>query len=205
MRRLQSPDWRRLLLRCALLLAVSHATYSATADDAKLRAHLDRGLELGKQGKWDESLAELRKATALAPQSAEAHYSLGVALFWTRQYFDARKELGHALRLAPTLAEAHFFLGRAIEEDGGDLVSAADHLESAVEHGARAAEVYRSLGLTLTKLGDFGGAIRAYRQASTLRPELLDVRNLLGLALVEVGDIGGAAAVYRQILADNPA
>ena len=205
MRGLLSLDWRRFFLAATLLLGISHAAYSAPADETKIRAYLDRGFALGKQGKWNESIAELRQAVALAPQSAEARYSLGVALFWTRQYSAAHTELQEAVRLGPGLAAAHFFLGRAIEADGGDLVRAAGHLEKAAQLEPRSPEIYRSLGSTLSRIGDLGGAIRAYREAARLRPDTLDVRNLLGLALVEVGDLSGAIAVYQQILADNPA
>lgn len=194
---------RGLIPLGALLLTASLAVYTAPAPDSQIRPYLDRGLELGKEGKWNEAITELRKATTLAPQSAEVRYSLGVALFWTHQYSAARHELEQSLGIDPKLAAAHFFLGCSIEAGGGDLLQAAHHLEKAVEYGARAAEVYRRLGLTLTKLGDLGGAIHSYREALKTSPDALDIRNLLGLALIEAGDLNGAIAMFRQMLAAN--
>lgn len=81
-----------------LMLGVS---VLAGAED--IRPYLRRGLELGKQGKWVEAIDQLRRAAALEPASPEAHYSLGVTLFWTRQFSEAREELEQTLRLSPTI------------------------------------------------------------------------------------------------------
>src|SRR5437868_128270 len=103
--------------RCnAPALLIAFVALAVAGDD--IRSHLQRGLEFGKQGRWSDALGELKAAVKLEPGSAEAHYSLGVALFWTRRWPAARQELERALHINPRLAEAHFFLGHVLENSG---------------------------------------------------------------------------------------
>ena len=92
-----SDEMQVVQLAFALGLLIASPAIAGPQD---IRPYLKRGLELGKQGKWSEAIAELRRAVELQPASAEAHYSLGVALFWTRQLPAARQELE---RFAPAL------------------------------------------------------------------------------------------------------
>src|SRR5687768_18504779 len=96
-----------------------------------VRAYIDRGFQLGKEGKWPEALLQLRRAVEIDPTSAEAHYSLGVSLFWTKQVQSAIEELKLALRLDPHLAPAHHFLAQGLREIG-EWHGAAHHFEEAI-------------------------------------------------------------------------
>ena len=60
----------------------------------------------------------LRKAVALAPNSAAARFALGNALFQSGQLEAAIPELNAALRQEPRLKQAYFLLGRAYSKLG---------------------------------------------------------------------------------------
>ena len=60
------------------------------------------------------------------------------------------------------------------------------------------------LGNVLRKAGDFGGAIRVFREGGRVHPDDLELRNNLGLALIEVRDFEAAIAEYQGLLSRYP-
>ena len=57
------------------------------------------------------AIAEYQKLIALVPESAEAHYNLGLALKYKDQFDEPVGELRKAIALQPSLQEAHYTLG----------------------------------------------------------------------------------------------
>lgn len=66
------------------------------------------------------------------------------------------------------------------------------------------AGAYFRLGATLHRKGDLDGAIRAYRQALTLKPDDAETHCSLGLALNGRGDLDNAVRAYRRAIQINP-
>src|SRR6266700_17876 len=85
------------------------------------------------QSKFDEAITYysqaaqwLRKAVALAPDSAAAHFALGNALFQSGKFENAIPELQTSLRFEPRMKQAYFLLGRAYTKlDRKDEAAAA--------------------------------------------------------------------------------
>ena len=67
---------------------------------------------------YSQAIEWLRKAAALAPDSAAARFALGNALFQNGQTEAAIPELNAALRLEPRMKQAYFLLGRAYSKLG---------------------------------------------------------------------------------------
>ena len=53
-------------------------------------AHLDLGLVLGREGKLDEAVAQVKRAVALAPSQPGAQMFLGIFLFQGNHVQEAR-------------------------------------------------------------------------------------------------------------------
>ena len=90
-------------------------------------------------GKLDEAIAECNQALRLKPDSAEAHYRLGLLRYEKYYVEESRKDLrsaiaeyGEALRLNPKHAQAHHGLAEALEKKG-DAAGALEHSRAASE------------------------------------------------------------------------
>jgi Flp pilus assembly protein TadD len=78
-----------------------------------------------RTGRSQEALAAITRAVQLAPQNAEAHNNLGLALMQVGRPRDAVASLRTAAELNPQYAEAHYNLGHALIA-AGDPAGAAD-------------------------------------------------------------------------------
>ena len=71
-----------------------------------------------KQGKTDEAISALRRATSLDPKSFEASWALGRAYILVERFNDAVESLQAAVALAPARSDAHYQLGLAFKRLG---------------------------------------------------------------------------------------
>jgi Flp pilus assembly protein TadD len=89
---------------------------------AMLNALLNNGTALAQQRKYDEAIAEFRKAVALAPDSAEAHVYLALSLLLAKRNAEGVVELRKATAL--DAVKANDFVTRAMQ-----LPASADNLD----------------------------------------------------------------------------
>ncbi len=66
----------------------------------------------GQEATRDEAIASARRAVALAPELAEAHVALGLALSLTHDHAAAEREFETAIELDARSFEAHYFYAR---------------------------------------------------------------------------------------------
>jgi tetratricopeptide (TPR) repeat protein len=67
-----------------------------------------------RQGKHGAAEAAYRKAIALKPDLAEAHFNLGIVLYNLRKLGEAEAAYRKTIALQPEFAEAYYFLGIAL-------------------------------------------------------------------------------------------
>jgi len=120
-----------------------------------------RGRTLERDGRFDESLAILRKAAAADPGLFDARFALGRSLDLAGEYDEARAELEAALKLADpsardmvlsALAISYAFEGKAGDAAGYyrkqfDAQLAAGQLDTAAATANAMARVYLECGL----------------------------------------------------------
>lgn len=96
--------------------------------------HLLQALVYYDEQKYDEAIAEFKKAVELNPNLAEAHYNLGV-VYLTKELFDeAIAEFKRAIDIAPEFAPAHNNLA-IIYYSKGEYSLAIEHCDRAIELG----------------------------------------------------------------------
>lgn len=74
-------------------------------------SHYVLGLVLRAQGKWDEAVATLTRASALDPRGRTAAYRLAETHLWMRSYPEALRNFDRAISLEPQIVDA--YLGKA--------------------------------------------------------------------------------------------
>ncbi len=89
---------------------------------------LARGREAMSRGDFPAAAAAYGEAVRLAPQVAELHSDLGLALYSNGQPLEASREFAQALELEPALTASHYFLGASLAESG-QCAAALPYLE----------------------------------------------------------------------------
>ncbi|MEO7331473.1 MAG: tetratricopeptide repeat protein, partial [Minicystis sp.] len=217
------PEVQRALMRARVfVVAETPARVSADAfEDARYEAQLlldtDKGREalylcalgnlLARQGDVEGAKSRFAEALKIDPSSPLAHAGLGLALTAHKEGLpQAKSELEAALRSRPDLMSALVALGQ-IKLAEGDLVSAADRLESALRTGddfnARMA-----LGSVRVQQQKPAEAIEHFQRAAQLDPRSADALTSLGQALLGLGKADEAERALRaalQLRQDQPA
>jgi tetratricopeptide (TPR) repeat protein len=119
-----------------------------------------------------------RRALALTPDAAEAHFQLGTALFVQDKVEAAERCFRRAVALKPAHALAHYDLGlcrlRQKDRDG-----AAAAFRAALRYRPGYADAHRNLGDVLAQQGKDAEALAHLEEAVRLAPEDEQARRLL--------------------------
>lgn len=139
------------------------------ANDADLESSI--GAVARRQGKWDEAIKHLTRATELNPRSSSDAWEVAVAYFYLRDYAAAQRYLDQALALAPDWALAHAFKAQVFLSWNGDTLRARQAVEQAVAHA---------------DLGQLVGFLASARYLVTRNPRYFDA--LEGLRAKDLQD-----------------
>ncbi len=170
----------RRILPVGLALAVALGWVTARRVDA-YRTEL---------GIWRDTVAEV-------PDSARAHYNLGVLLGRDHRRAEAVAQFHEALRLNPGYAEAHNNLGSILFQEGR-IREAVAQCERAVALNPKLAVAHYNLGRALFGLDRGPEAIAEYEQALHLDPEYAAAALNLGAALLKAGRTQEAIARLQE-------
>lgn len=115
-------------------------------------AHHLYGFWLAQQGRFDESLAELKRAAELDPLSAGIAADVSLPLMYQGKYNAAREQCREALQLDPGYDIAQFLLGWT-DVEAGEFNEAIPELEKAQAMGS-VPIIMSYLGYAYAKSGD---------------------------------------------------
>jgi tetratricopeptide (TPR) repeat protein len=152
---------------------------------------------------FDKALADARTAVSLAPELAEAHYVLAVALeLGFLDFARANEEFERALALAPGSARMLSAYSRNAAELG--------HTAAAIATARRAVvldplnfHMHRQAGIVFLLARQYADAIAAYRTAISLQPDYVRNYALLGGAQYGLGDFAAARSSCEVARADQ--
>jgi tetratricopeptide (TPR) repeat protein/S1-C subfamily serine protease len=139
---------------------------------------IEYGNQLYRLGKYTEAVEALNRAIALEPNSLNAHYAKGLALWVSGDNTTALKALDRAIALVPQ------FIAAAPKTKKSDFYY-----------------LWKYRSLSLRDLGDNRGALAAISEAIRLEPEDIILLNEKALLLSRLNDKKGAIAIYNLILA----
>ena len=153
-------------------------TRAIAVTDNNYLAHLNLGVDLAAQGRFQDARAELNTSIAENPDQSHARNSLGTVLYNLGQKDDAIAQFSQAIRLAPNDAEPHANLGNALV-DAGRIDDAIGELNTALRLNPRMANVYFGLGRVLVLQNRPGDAATYFTQALRINPNFTEARKQL--------------------------
>ncbi len=161
--------------------------------------HMDRAVDLMKNGEYEAAVPEWNQALELAPREWRAHNSLGVALMETGKVDEAIGHYHEALALNPEYAEAHNNLGEASARKG-DVKEAIAQFEKATVSDPSYAVAHANLGRVLVRAGRADEALVHMSRVVELTPDAAEAHRNLGHALAEQGNFAEASAQLAEAI-----
>jgi TolB-like protein/Tfp pilus assembly protein PilF len=149
----------------------------------------------------EEVKSLIDRALALAPNSPEAHFALGLFFYWGhREYENALAEFNRTLELQPNSADARAYCAWVYRRRGEWKRSLADS-QRAEELDPRDASIPTNIGVTCNMLRLWKDAERAELRALAIDPHNTQAAMFLVLTrLTTTGDVDSA----RRALDDFP-
>jgi tetratricopeptide (TPR) repeat protein len=219
------PELREAYYGLGQTLKQIAATHRHAPPSADTAAENSLGFSLGQKRDLNSALEHLNRAIVLSPDYAEAHYNLGVALWYSGSKEKAVAELQESIRQNPAAGESYAFLGTALEEMGDR--EARRNLQRAIALLPPMPSVYVDLGLVLLASGDtpralgqfeaalnlpssspapaWEKAIEGLRQALAKNPKDAAAHNVLGRLMGRAGaDSKDVASEFREAIRLKP-
>jgi tetratricopeptide (TPR) repeat protein len=170
-------------------------------------AEMSRGNQLAREGRRDDAIAALQRATVLAPGLVEAHYNLARVLHGTGRAAEAAAALQPALELPHSNAALRALvlqLAALLQQGAGRLEHALATLGDAVAAAPDKAALHHNRAVLLQRLNRPHEALAAHERAQALGAAGADVHYNHGNALQGLGRGNEAVAAYRRALAADP-
>ncbi len=163
-------------------------------------------MQYHQMGNFAQAEALYRQILQQKPNSAEAHYKLGIVFEAQAQYDAAIKAYQNAVSLAPDYANAHYNMANLLMMQSRLPVAVASY-QQAILYKPDFAYAHCNLGSALAELNQITPAIASYRQALFYLPEDGEIHFNLGLLLLASGEYeeGWQEHEYRyHPSVDNP-
>ena len=146
----------------------------------------------------------LSELVAIAPDDADAHYYLGVALAKEHRKSEAISSFQRALEKAPAFAEAYWALALLYNERGDGYEKALVTVEEGLQLAGQSGYGHFVLGFVLCSRGDNENAKTALLKAIELDPDLAHAHYYLALMYLRLQDDPRAIAAMEQTIAADP-
>ena len=137
----------------AIYARMQESVKAAQTQNTQAAVEIGKGLKALAAGDAQQAIEAFKRAVQAAPQSAEAHNHLGVALDKAGDPEGAITEFRKAISLQLQNAAAYNNVGDLLAKQG-NIDAAIDELERAVALKADLAEAHYNLALVLLQKGD---------------------------------------------------
>lgn len=182
-------------------------TVAKRPDSARARNNL--GLSLAAAKRHNEAIEQFRKAIALNPKHAFAHFNLGVALLQSNPASEANRAEAEqayqrAIEVYPQFVDARINLGKLLSGNRRFDEAIAQY-QSALSLDPSAQDARVNLAALQLSLGRNDEALTLLRQALEAQPTFAEAHYQFGLALERRGSIAEAESAFRECLRLKPA
>ena len=166
-------------------------------------AEMNLGIAFAEAHEYRNAVASFRRAIAIAPRVAPAHYELGRSLVALGDVDEARKELQAAVDLDPSSADAHDELGALLARQG-DAAGAEAQFKEAHRIDPARPTTLANLGSIALKQGRAAEAADWYAQAVAKAPAIAGYRYGHAVALIDAGRDDDALAELHETIRLDP-
>lgn len=179
----------------------------ATIDAELARKLLRRGNTYSNLQRYDEAIAEYRKAISADPTLAEALRNLANLYYFLERYDETKPLLARFINLqeqsSAALIAAVQTLGQLHRQDG-EYDAALDYDLRAIELVPDDDSQVHIMANTYNNAGETDKAIAIYRAAVAAQPDNAFFHRSLGRMLEAEGRLDAALAAYREAMRRNP-
>lgn len=174
---------------------------AATEPGAKQRAdaHIQLGIQYGKQGELDKAIAEFKKAMGINPRNSAIYMNLGTAYATKGMFDEAIAAFERAIELKPTAVNAHMNLGLAYFYSG-KLGKALGAYKQALMLRPDLVDAYRRMGQVYGTQGRAEEAVAAYEKVREARPRSAGAHSELARAYLRAARSNEAIAAARRAI-----
>ena len=147
--------------------------------------------------------ANARKALAVQPDLAEAHFALATALLEQEHYAQALPELQTAARLKPGDSDIAIILAEVQWGTSGDLQQMSAAMDNAVLLDPRNGSIYVRSAQMKIALREYVAARQTLERGLAIRPDNQRLRSGMAQLMLLIGDPAGARAQLAQLPANG--
>jgi len=153
------------------------------AASAEVKADFDMGLELARQGNYEEAVAAYEKALANDPDQAYIHANMAEALSKIGRDDEALAAYEEAISLKADDAAMFTNMGVLLGKMGKTKESEEAFTKAAALNPGAAAQNFYNLGATMVNEGRTDEAVQAFRQAIAADSNYAEAYYQLGICL----------------------
>lgn len=161
------------------------------------------GERLIGEGQFDPAIEQLKIATELLPQNAQAWNHLGLAYHGAGQSTNAAQAYQRALALDKNLAAPSFNLGCLLLEHG-NAVAAIDHFKKFTMLQSTSLDGWLKLASAQLRARDADGAEKSFAQALKLSSKNAEALNGLGVVALQKRRLRDAVQYFNASLGIEP-
>lgn len=197
------------LLGAVLLLRSNHATAVDLINQAIARRpgiamyHFNLGKAYRAMNRFEDALAQFRRAFELDPDMLDALYNCGETVRWLGKEDEAIEVFDKVTSLRPTYSIAYVRKGEILQKRGR-AEEALGCYQQAIASGPDKAGIYVEIGNAFAAMGRRDKELKYYERAVALRPSLGVAQLHLAKMYRQEGRLREAVDCCRRMLAVDP-
>ncbi|MEW6096512.1 MAG: DUF2723 domain-containing protein [bacterium] len=163
----------------------------------------NRGNFFKDMGKYNQAIAEYKKALLADPKRLISYYDIGMIYNDLGKEQEAISEFNKIIALAPQDAKGYYGLG-LVYQKVGEVDKAISEYEKAAELDPERDFIHVNLGSAYISKGRLEEAVASFQKAIALAPQNIAALYNLGVAYSQLGKRFEAISAFQKVLSIEP-
>jgi tetratricopeptide (TPR) repeat protein len=166
-------------------------------------AYNNRGNFFKDMGRYDDAIAEYKKAICADPKRLISYYNIGMIYNDLGKTQQAISEFNKIIQLDPNDAKGYYGLG-LVYQKMGDIDRAIKAYEKAASLDPERDFIHINLGSAYISKGKLNDAVAAFQKAIAISPQNIAAIYNLGIAYSQLGKRLEAISSFQKVLSIDP-